>query len=70
MSPTKLKVLDDRPILARGEGPYQRIGAKVASLAPEQDLTVIAPFLPALLIEVLKREGFTSSLELLPDYPF
>lgn len=63
MSAPKFKVLDVHPILARGEDPYQQIRAEVARLAPAQGLTVIAPFLPAPLIEVVKSEGLTSSFE-------
>ncbi len=63
MSAPKFKVLDVRPILARGEDPFQQIRAKVDGLTPTQGLTIIAPFMPAPLIELLKSEGFTSSLE-------
>jgi len=63
VSAPKFKVLDVRPILARGEDPYGKIRAATGSLAPAQGLTVIAPFLPAPLIEVLKSEGFRSAPE-------
>lgn len=50
-------------MLTRGEDPFRDIRALVDALAPGHGLTVIAPFLPAPLIEVLKSEGFASSLE-------
>ncbi len=59
----KFKSLDVRPMLTRGEDPFRDIRALVDALAPGHGLTVIAPFLPAPLIEVLKSEGFASSLE-------
>lgn len=63
MNAPKFKVFDVRPILARGEDPFVQIRAKVDGLTPAQGLTIIAPFMPAPLIELLKSEGFTSSLE-------
>lgn len=63
MSPTKFKVFDVRPFIARGDEPFSAIRARVDALDPGHGLTVIAPFLPAPLIEVLKSEGYTSSIE-------
>lgn len=63
MSPTKFKTFDVRPFLARGEEPFGVIRERVDALPPGQGLTVVAPFLPAPLIEVLKSEGFASSME-------
>ncbi len=63
MSPIKFKTFDVRPGLARGDEPLGAIRAKLDALTPGQGLTVIAPFLPAPLIEVLKSEGFASSME-------
>lgn len=59
--PTKLKTLDIRPLLARGEEPFPIIREQANRLSPGQGLTVIAPFLPAPLIEYLKGEGFQSA---------
>jgi uncharacterized protein (DUF2249 family) len=50
-------------MLARGEEPYPAIRARVDALRPGADLKVVAPFLPAPLIERLKGEGFTASVE-------
>lgn len=55
--------MDVRPILARGRDPFGAIRAKVDGLASGHGLTIIAPFLPAPLIEVLRSEGFSSSVE-------
>jgi uncharacterized protein (DUF2249 family) len=63
MSATKFKVFDVRAIIARGEEPFGAIRAKVDALTPGHGLTIIAPFLPAPLIEVLKSEGFATSME-------
>ncbi|MBS0663827.1 MAG: DUF2249 domain-containing protein [Verrucomicrobia bacterium] len=63
MSPTKFKTLDVRPHLARGEEPFDLIRARVDALKPGQGVTIIAPFLPAPLIELLKSEGFQSTME-------
>jgi len=63
MSAPKFKVFDVRPLLARGEEPFAAIRARVDGLAVGQGVTVIAPFMPAPLIELLKGEGFASSLE-------
>lgn len=51
--------LDVRPILAGGSDPFAEIMAAVASLAPGQDLRIVAPFRPAPLIQVLGSKGFT-----------
>ncbi len=63
MSAIKFKVLDVRPVIARGEEPFNIIRARVDALAAGHGLTVIAPFFPAPLIERLKSEGFASSME-------
>lgn len=63
MSSTKFKVLDVRPILARGEEPFDTIRSRVSELAVGQGLTVVAPFLPAPLIELLRSEGYASTVE-------
>jgi hypothetical protein len=63
MSATKFKTFDVRPHLARGEEPFPLIRARVDTIAAGEGLTVIAPFLPAPLIEMLKSEGFASTME-------
>jgi uncharacterized protein (DUF2249 family) len=63
MTAPKLPILDVRPILARGEEPFSLIRARVDALAPSQGVTVVAPFLPAPLIELLKAEGFQLTVE-------
>ena len=67
MSSPNFKTFDVRPLLARGEEPIALIRARAAALTPGQGLTVIAPFLPAPLIELLKSEGFQSTLERCTD---
>lgn len=59
----KFRTLDVRPMLARGEEPFPLIRERVDALAAGQGLTVVAPFLPAPLIEVLKSEGYASTME-------
>ncbi len=63
MKPTPFKVFDVRPHLARGEEPFPLIRARVDALTPGHGVTVIAPFVPAPLIELLKSEGFQASIE-------
>lgn len=63
MSSTRFKNFDVRPMLARGEEPFPLIRARVDALEAGEGVTVIAPFLPAPLIELLKSEGFQSALE-------
>lgn len=63
MKPKTFKILDVRPLLAEGAEPFAVIRERVDTLAPGQGLTVIAPFLPAPLIELLKSEGFESTME-------
>lgn len=63
MSTPKFKVFDVRPHLARGEEPFPLIRARVDTLQPGQGVTIVAPFMPAPLIELLKSEGLQSTLE-------
>lgn len=63
MSAPKFKAFDVRPHLARGEEPFPLIRARVDSLKAGEGATIIAPFLPAPLIELLKSEGFASTME-------
>ena len=59
----KFKLLDVRPILAKGIEPFSRIRKSIDSLEPDEGLSVIAPFLPSPLIEKLGGEGFESRVE-------
>lgn len=63
MKPKIFKTLDVRPLIADGTEPFSAIRARIDTLTPGHGLTVIAPFLPAPLIELLKSEGFESSME-------
>jgi len=67
MKPRIFKTLDVRPLLAAGNEPFQAIRNKVDSLAAGHGLTVVAPFLPAPLVELLQSEGFSTSMERRPD---
>jgi uncharacterized protein (DUF2249 family) len=51
----------------KGEEPFALIRENIDSLKAGQGLTVIAPFLPAPLIELLKGEGFQATLERCSD---
>ena len=55
----RIRTVDARPLLARGEEPFGTIMAAVESLEPGQDLAVIAPFEPVPLEGVLGGQGFT-----------
>jgi hypothetical protein len=63
MNTLKYKTFDVRPVLARGDEPFQQIRARVDALASDEGLTIIAPFMPAPLIELLKSEGFSAAVE-------
>jgi len=63
MSTPHFKPFDVRPHLARGEEPFPLIRARVDALRPDEGVTVIAPFMPAPLIELLRSEGFASTIE-------
>lgn len=63
MKATHFKNFDVRPHLARGEEPLPLIRARVDSLKAGEGVTIVAPFLPAPLIELLKSEGFASTME-------
>jgi uncharacterized protein (DUF2249 family) len=66
MNVPKFKLLDIRPILARGDDPFSRIRTTVDALQPGEGLSVVAPFLPSPLIEKLGNEGFRSRVERQP----
>ncbi len=57
------RMLDVRPILAKGGEPLGVIRARVDEMVAGQTLTVVAPFLPAPLIERLRGEGFSAGVE-------
>jgi len=63
MPSPKFKTFDVRPHLARGEEPFDLIRTRVDALKPGTGVKIVAPFLPAPLIELLKSEGFQSSME-------
>jgi len=63
MKPTRFKTFDVRPLLAGGEEPFSAIRSRVDGLAAGQGVTILAPFMPAPLIELLKSEGYSSSME-------
>ncbi len=65
--PTTFKKLDVRPLIAKGSEPFNTIRARVDALKAGEGLTVIAPFLPAPLIEKLGSEGFRSRVQHQPD---
>lgn len=55
--------LDVRRLLRAGREPLPEIRARVDSLPTGKGLVIIAPFLPAPLIERLGGEGFASKVE-------
>lgn len=59
------RIVDARPILARGEEPFDSIMTAVSELDPDQPLVVLAPFEPVPLEGVLSAQGFTWSAETL-----
>jgi uncharacterized protein (DUF2249 family) len=63
----KIRTLDVRPIMARGEEPFQKIMTAVAALPADESLLLVTPFLPAPLIEKLRSEGFIARPERASD---
>jgi uncharacterized protein (DUF2249 family) len=63
MAKSKLPILDVRPLLASGEEPFSLIRARVDALAPGENVAIIAPFMPAPLIELLNGEGLLLTVE-------
>ena len=63
MSAIKFKTFDVRPLLAQGTEPLPEIRQRVAALESGAGLIVVAPFLPAPLIEKLRSEGFSTTVE-------
>ena len=63
MSAIKFKTLDVRAMLAQGEEPYTEIRRRIDALTAGAGLTIVAPFMPAPLIEKLKSEGFGTRVE-------
>jgi len=63
MSAQNFEILDVRKILEAGEEPFLQIRERVDALGADEGLTVLAPFLPAPLIEMLKSEGFVVAAE-------
>jgi uncharacterized protein (DUF2249 family) len=61
--PRKFKMLDVRPMIAKGVEPYHAIFEAIEKLDPNEGLSVVAPFLPSPLIEKLGAEGFQSRAE-------
>jgi uncharacterized protein (DUF2249 family) len=64
---TTFKRFDVRKLLAQGAEPLPEIRKRVAALKPHEGITIVAPFLPSPLIELLQSEGFRSRVERQPD---
>jgi uncharacterized protein (DUF2249 family) len=63
MPPAKFQRIDVRPLLAQGTDPFAAIRDRIDKLPVATGLTVIAPFLPAPLIELLRSEGYATRVE-------
>lgn len=59
----KPRTLDIRPLIARGEEPFDLIMQTVAGLGSGERLLIITPFLPSPLIERLQADGFQAHPE-------
>ncbi len=58
-----MKKLDVRPLLARGEEPFDAIMEAVSELEPGEDLELTAPLDPVPLYHVLGARGFSHETE-------
>lgn len=61
------RTLDVRPLLASGIEPLPAIRAEVNSLAPDEGLILLSPFLPSPLVDLLRANGFRARPERLVD---
>ena len=59
----RFRRFDVRALLQRGGEPFPEIRLRVDALKPDEGLIVIAPFLPAPLVEKLTGEGISSKIE-------
>ena len=67
MMPKAFRTVDVRKLLDAGREPFPLIRAAVTKLRAAEGLEIIAPFIPAPLIEFLECEGFEKSIERNPD---
>lgn len=51
--------VDARPIIAKGDEPFDEIMAAVADLEDGEELVVLAPFEPVPLEGILSSQGFS-----------
>jgi uncharacterized protein (DUF2249 family) len=58
-----MATLDVRPIIARGEEPFDTIMRTVAGMAAGEELELVAPFEPVPLFNVLGSQGFEHHAE-------
>lgn len=59
-------LLDVRPMLARGEEPFETIMGAVADLG-DRSLLLVSPFEPTPLVGVLSSQGFTYEVDKVSD---
>ena len=62
-----MATLDVRPIIARGEEPFDTIMRTVAGMAAGEDLELFAPFEPIPLFNVLGAQGFEHDAQAIGD---
>lgn len=62
----RARIVDARPMLDRGEEPFQAIMSAVGETGPGERLVVLAPFEPVPLEGVLSSQGFTYEARELP----
>jgi hypothetical protein len=60
---SKFKRFDVRSLLRRGGEPLPEILKRIHALKSDRGLTIVAPFLPSPLIELLGSQGFASKVE-------
>jgi uncharacterized protein (DUF2249 family) len=62
---SRARVVDARPIIARGEEPFQEIMDAADRLGDDEVLVVLAPFEPVPLEGVLGEQGFSFAVDAL-----
>lgn len=65
--PSDTRTLDVRTLIAGGGEPFPKIMQAVTSLAVNETLLLVTPFLPSPLIEKLQSEGFDARPERMGD---
>lgn len=65
--PSRVRTLDVRPLIAKGEEPLAKILALLQQVGPGEAFIIVSPFIPSPLIERLQSQGYSARPEHRPD---